>query len=92
MRPERPWSVPLRWTRRATSWTVALFLLAAVSSSVGCALFSKPSHVVGTERCPAMSEQAIAGWGDVYHMSPFGLKVWMGQIILYCEKVNAKLN
>ncbi len=91
MRPERHWSVPLRWTRGATRWTGVLFLLAAVSSLNGCALFSTPSHVVGTERCPVMSELAIASWGDLYHMSNLDLKVWMGQILLYCEKANAKL-
>jgi hypothetical protein len=39
-------------------------------------------------RCPVMSNEAIASWGDVYHMASFELRVWMGQIILYCEKVD----
>ncbi len=39
-----------------------------------------------------MTDEAIASWGDVYHMSTVDLKVWMGQIILYCERVEARLD
>jgi len=38
-----------------------------------------------------MTEEAIASWGDVYHMASMDFKVWMGQIILYCDKMEARL-
>jgi hypothetical protein len=69
-----------------------LCLSALMSSSVGCALFKPASHVIGVERCPAMSDEAIASWGDIYHMANVDFKVWIGQVLLYCEKVEAKLD
>ena len=74
------------------NWTAALCLFIGISSSLGCALFKPASHVIGVERCPMMSDEAIASWGDVYHMSTIDLRVWMGQTILYCERVEAILD
>jgi hypothetical protein len=69
-----------------------LFLSASMSSSVGCALFKPDCHVIRIDRPPVMNEEAIASWGDIYHMANFDFRVWMGQTILYHEKVAAELD
>jgi hypothetical protein len=38
-----------------------------------------------------MSEQAIVSWGEIYGLTNLDLKVWMGETILYHEKVERML-
>ena len=39
-----------------------------------------------------MPGEAILSWGDVYHMTTIEFKAWMGEMILYCERVEAMLD
>lgn len=39
-----------------------------------------------------MSEEAIESWGKIYPAIHIDLKVWMGETIGYCEKVEEMLN
>ena len=38
-----------------------------------------------------MSEEAIENWEQLYPAANTELRVWMGQILLYSEKVNRQL-
>lgn len=87
MNPERISRGSLRWMRGVMPGLASLFLCLSAISSVGCALFSPPSHVVGIERCPTMSEEAILSWAQLYTRAGMDLRVWMGQTIVYCEDI-----
>jgi hypothetical protein len=55
------------------------FLLVGASSLNGCALFGSDYNVIGAERCPVMTEEAEASWGEVYPLTEADLRVWMGE-------------
>jgi hypothetical protein len=65
--------------------------LVSVNNLAGCAFFSKPVNVIGIERCPVMSNEAILNWVEIYPRTNVHLQAWMGQTILHCEKVEAML-
>ena len=91
MKPARHWRRSSRWMRRGIGLMASLFLCLSASNLTGCALFLPPVHVIGVERCPTMSEEAIQSWADVFHLTSVEFRVWMGETILYCEKVEAML-
>ena len=75
---------------RLTSLGLVLFLLAYLSSSSGCALFGKDYTVVGTEPCPMMTYEAMSEYEAAAEYMP-NFMVWVGQMILYCEKQESRL-
>ncbi len=62
-----------------------------MSSFVGSSGCVTKYIVVNVDPCPAMSKNAIGSWSDVYPLATPDLRVWMGQIILYCELQEARL-
>jgi hypothetical protein len=43
------------------------------------------------ERCPVMSEMAINSYADNYSRLSVNFRVWVGEMIAYCEDVNLRL-
>ena len=91
MQKTRVWKKSSGGIGLATSCLVALFLLIGMSSVVGCSLLPKRPVAVGLDPCPAMDKDAIENWVEVYPLLRGPLRLWMGQIIMYCEKVEAQL-
>jgi hypothetical protein len=73
----------------AKSGLVLCLLLFAIKLS-GCALFQRDYTGVGIEHCPAMSYEAIAEY-EQYAPEMDLFRVWMGQMIVYCEKQATRL-
>jgi hypothetical protein len=88
----RLWNKSSRWTRSVIKPMAVLFLLAGTSSLGGCAVFGNASPVAGVEICPMMTEKAVDSWRTVYPLTHVDLQVWMGQLILYCERAERLLD
>lgn len=39
-----------------------------------------------------MNKWAIDSWVDLHGQASLDLRIWIGQIILYCERVEARLD
>lgn len=72
-----------------TSWVLALFLSLCLSSLSGCGLFGKDYTVVGAKPCPVMTYEAMGEY-DKYGPDMPTFRVWVGQMILYCEEQEAR--
>ncbi len=81
-----------RLMKRATKWMVSLFLSVAVLSLNGCAVFCPDCRVVGAERCPVMNDAAIQNYAQLFPQFVVDFRVWMGQTIIYCEKMADKVD
>lgn len=67
-----------------------LFLCLCLSSLTGCALFGKDYIAVGAQPCPMMTYEMMDEYG-MYAKDMPNFKVWMGQMILYCEEQESRL-
>ena len=91
MKQKRGWK---RWRggrEKLGTWGALLCLFLVALSSTGCALFQRRPVGVGSEPCPTMTDRAIVSWGDMFFKAHPDLRVWHAEMIVHCEKIEARL-